>query len=914
MGVPAFFKWLLDRYPACVEDAVEDQHIMAPGATSWTRPFDSDPRIWDQQKNLPERNGRPEHYDALYLDMNGLIHPCFHPENEFKELAPKTDAEVFQEVFLYVDRLFGIVKPRKLVYMAVDGPAPRAKMNQQRARRFVAAQESQQNKRMKLKVQEACTARGIDLPEEWSKKSSRDSNVITPGTEFLCNLSQALEIYIRYKLSTSEQWRGVTVILSDASVPGEGEHKIFEHIRRQRSQTDSPAVQRHCIYGMDADLIFLSLASHEPNFSIIREVVFDRGRHKCGRCGRMGHTDGSCDFNPPSSGAKQRLCFTQAFQFMHVWVFRQYLEKEFGKLLDNGDRPGFDFERILDDFVLLCFMSGNDFLPHIPGLDIRSGAVGTLVNLYSAYLQDAIGTDPYITANGQIRFDKMAGMLKGLTLVEEEHVKKIVTGYKQGRGFEAKQAGQDPKVRKLKELGITPEGEKQANKALYDALAGKTRNLGAEIELQPNGEPVYPCTVDVDAPDDLYANHYVDEPVRYGTKDWQVRYYQAKFGWNTRSPEFESYRDNLLREYARGLQWVFSYYHRRVASWEWFFPYHYAPLMSDLDLITERKLWCNEDGTNALLFPEEAGDSENAPLPFEQLLSVLPPYTARNTLPGQYYGAMVDATGVLRQFYPNNFTLDRNGARFEWQALALLPFIEREALKAKEAQLRATLTPEEAARNVRGIPIVLMRQTALDIPAEWGPLDPDRPPSLHGYMRRLTVPREFIDTSSGEMMANYIYPMALDDAYAIFPGTLHREVGGGRVQPYFVDSTVAFEYKPIEFGPKPISELRRCYRNSRGANMLQLAANKLSKPVDRWGNVRAPDPAPFDLLKRTQAPLSAMTGRAKSIAIQKLAPPSTSMTIGLKGPVSLKRKLRERQRSGGHVTSDSFTVTKRAKE
>ena len=287
----------------------------------------------------------PPVVNKLFLDFNGIIHGA-------KELVFKnggTEKDIYTNVLLYVEQMIELIKPNDLLYISVDGPAPRAKQEQQRTRRYKSKQDAVVAPKKK----------GEDKKPVW------DSNAITPGTKFMYNLDKAL--YESTYLKNLSKY--ITVIISNSTVQGEGEQKIFRYLRKMDDEEQKNSV--NVIHGLDSDLIMISMVQYPMKIHLYREDD-KKNTHSFLSVSSLYN---SIRLNHPNVSTRE--------------------------------------------YIVLSFLMGNDFLPKNYALNLRQNALDTVLIEYNKLKKNG----EHLVENGSINKTILLGLLKKLAEQEDKLVK-----------------------------------------------------------------------------------------------------------------------------------------------------------------------------------------------------------------------------------------------------------------------------------------------------------------------------------------------------------------------------------------------------------------------------------------------------------------------------------------------------------
>ena len=172
-------------------------------------------------------------------------------------------------------------------------------------------------------------------------------------------------------------------------------------------------------------------------------------------------------------------------------------------------------------------------------------------------------------------------------------------------------------------------------------------------------------------------------------KEAKEFYYKEKLKINLKEEQGIKEREKIFNKYLEGLQWVLYYYYNSIKNWKWFYPYHYAPMISDYKEI-------NIDSSLYNVYDNFQKDKSQPFDPYQSLLFILPKESF-NLLPECYKEIPL----ILKEYFPDKVDIDYNGKTNEYESLLLLPVLDEEKMVEIEKKYRK-LTKEEEDENKWG--------------------------------------------------------------------------------------------------------------------------------------------------------------------------------------------------------------------
>ena len=334
MGIPSYFSYIIKNYTNIIRNLQSFQ----PGA-----------------------------FDHLYMDCNSIIYDSYYNILKSDKVNVNDHVElenaIIQQVIQKIEHYIHYLTPKQTVFIAFDGVAPFAKMEQQRTRR---------NK-----------GHFISKIPLFSKESTWELSSITPGTNFMNNLSQMINQHFKH---SENKYNVKNIIISCSDERGEGEHKLFSHLRANSFENDNVAV-----YGLDSDLIMLSVfhLKYCKNIYIFREAP---------------------EFLKNSIPVD---CQGEEPHFVDIQYLGQGILSHMGCAHSSIRR--------LYDYVFICFFLGNDFLPHFPAMNIRTHGIDVLLEIYNKYV-GSYADAYFISENGNIQWKYVSKFVNEIAKREHEYL------------------------------------------------------------------------------------------------------------------------------------------------------------------------------------------------------------------------------------------------------------------------------------------------------------------------------------------------------------------------------------------------------------------------------------------------------------------------------------------------------------
>lgn len=582
-----------------------------------------------------------EKVDNLYLDSNSIVYDSYH--EMCKESAPQPAAVISEEcgdrvirrVIHKIEEYIAILRPQNRVYIAFDGVAPRAKLEQQRERRHKNAFLSDMKKQIMEEArmphsQQQQQQKATVIDADW------DTAAITPGTEFMRRLNQRVRAHF-----CSYPTHSPTILVSGSDEPGEGEHKLFAFIR---DHADKHANQVTFIYGLDADLIMLCLfhlqycRSSNGALYLYRESPHFAMKH----------------LEPDTP-------YVVAISDLAAAITDTLLPPTQKEKKGMESTNLYSSAPLFFDYLFLCFFVGNDFLPHFPALNIRTGGIDKLINAYHHVVaSSAPNPNPtprrsyFFTKDGKtIRWARARTFINHLAANENAF---IVEEYTQRNHM-----------------------QRRLQRAKQERDAAGICNAALDVDEEMRSVESMPLL-------ERSVERYVD-PTRKG---WQSRYYTGLFvssngrdsgsrhGASAISP------DTVSLHYLQGLEWTFTYYTQGCRDWRWHYPFAYPPLLCDLaQVVPDIDNTIDADNTttstaNTLIPFTFVPQLPPAPLPELAVLAYVLPKKALHLLPA-------DLRCTLEYEYAHWYDFQNEYlwafCKYFWEAHPLLPEIDLEALE-----------------------------------------------------------------------------------------------------------------------------------------------------------------------------------------------------------------------------------------